>query len=149
VIALLLACAGADPLPESSGAAAADYVGEPGRVLEFIPVGEPDAEGVSLSLLDGTWSFGDVASYTARLAPDGFYVDEGLVLPDRLAVGTTGEGVVVTAVGSVETWYGTFPDAVTVSIDAGPLAGEAEFARDVGPVRLVWEGWDGELAGYE
>lgn len=150
---LAFACTGPDPLPETSGASAPDYAGPVGRILEFEPFGDATADPVTLVIADGTWEIagvdGSTRSYTTRLDGDGFAVDGNLLLPPRLAAGSTAEGVEVIAVGATETWYGTFPDTVTVAVTAGAFGGTQVFARDVGLVLATWEGWSGELAYYE
>lgn len=150
---LLLGCAESEPVEASSGAAAADFAGPPGRVIDFVPVGQPTETGISLVILDGAWEVVGtdqlVTSYVSHLGDDGLRVDDQVLLPPRLAEGTTVGGAAVTAVGEQETWYGTFPDTVRVAVDDGAFAGELVFARDVGLVVVVWLGWSGELAYYE
>ncbi len=150
---LVLACATPETVAESSGAAAADFAGPVGRVLDFVPVGQPTEPGISLVVLDGSWEVaaldGVVTAYPTHLGDDGLRVDDLLLLPPRLAPGSGADGVEVISVGSAETWYGTFPDTVSVSVAEGAFAGDLVFARDVGLVVVQWQGWSGELAYYE
>lgn len=154
LLPLLLGCGDPEGVAPSSGAAPVDFVGPVGRVIELVPPGAPEDPSVSLVVLEGSWELqaedGAGLAYPTHLGTDdGFRVDEVLLLPPRLAPGTEVEGARVEAVGSYTTWYGTFPDTVSVRVAEGDFAGTAVFARDIGPIALVWAGWAGELATYE
>jgi len=150
---LLLACADEGAVPESSGAAPAAYAGPVGRILEYAGMGDPQGDTRFLAIQEGSWDWSasqtDASTWITRLTDEGLWVDEAQVLPERLAAGARAPGVEVTAVGEAETWYGTFPDTVTVDVEEGVLAGPTIWARDIGPVLITVQGWSGELVYYE
>lgn len=76
---------------------------------------------------------------------DGVTVDGEQLLPAVLSVGKDG----VTALGEHETWYGTFPRAVTVEVSGGRWAGTQVFAEGLGPVTYTLDGTVWDLVSYD
>ena len=86
------------------------------------------------------WRFGeDVADYPVEI-DGGLWIAETEILPAPIAEATEGDGVRILGLGSLETWYGTFDNTVTVEVDEGDWAGEQVFARDIGLIRVTWRG---------
>lgn len=142
----ILAC-GDDAVPESTGGGAEEYAGPMGRLIEWAPVGTPEGDTVTLLVEHGLWTFEGADGTLRQLAwvldEAGFAVEGTYLLPNRLAVGSSAEGVEVVATGAVDVWYGTFPDCVTVEVAAGDWAGTQVFARDIGLVAATWQGsWE-------
>jgi len=136
---------------------AADFAGREGIYLELGPIEDPRDTPLILHVDDGQWILREGEEWGAaeEIATYDMVLNKGLtvggsqLLPSRLAIGETGDGVEVTARGEVEVWYGLFDDAVTVAVESGPFAGEQVFGRDLGPVRVTHLGAIWELAYYE
>jgi len=154
---LLLALACGKDDGEGGLGYAADFAGREGVYLELGPVEDPRDTPLILHVEDQQWvlRWGDEWGAATELATYDLSLNSGLtvggfqLLPSRLAVGEVGDGVEVTARGEVEVWYGIFEDAVTVSVESGPFAGEQVFGRDLGPIRVTHLGAVWELAYYE
>jgi hypothetical protein len=152
--ALLAAgCAAAPREPVSAQA----YWGAEGRRIEFAPLGLPDEPPLSLRMEEGTWTLrlgerwadaAPVASYLYA-TDDGLWLNDDQLIPENQNVGGAGEGCEVVAEGEATTWYGTFPDTLTVSVEGGDWAGEAVYAAGVGPVLIAYQGATWELVYYE
>lgn len=156
----LAACALAACSDDAKGGTApvatlADYAGAPGTLLLFTPLDDPEGAPIMLLIGEDSWEFRDGDFW--RDAPPGdplpatldaaLTVDGAVLLPG-LAVGDSAGDATVTAKGELTVWYGTFPDAITVEIAAGPWQGAAAFALGIGPIRLARQG-ERELAWYE
>jgi hypothetical protein len=89
------------------------------------------------------------ASLATETSEEGLSVDGLLVLPARIRPDETWDGGEVVDIGPLDVWYGGFEQAVSVSLSGGRLAGEAGFARELGPVKLSLDGDPWELAGYQ
>lgn len=126
----------------------ADFLAD-GVHLEHALLDAPDGPVTVLETAETAWEIRDtndavVDSFTADLS-DGLLLDGEPILPSILAVGEAG----VTALGEHETWYGTFPRAVTVEIADGRWAGTQVFAEDLGPVTYTLDGQVWDLVFYD
>ncbi len=164
VVGLLVGCS-SEP-KDGSPMSAADYAGRPELHLEFgvsedtggLALGDPWFLRLDEESWEGrhgeSWGLGAwLGAWTAAF-DDGLWLEDAAgervnLLPDRLSQGATGEGVEVTALGEVSTWYGTFDDTVTVEVSEGDWAGTQVFARDFGLVLWTLGGETRELAYYE
>jgi hypothetical protein len=156
VLAAALAGCG-DPV-EAAGKAFDAYVLPAGFQLVYTPLGDPYGQEISLRLVDRAWELRDgaewedgalLASFPADQSA-GVEVDGTLLLPASLQVGATTDGITVEAIGETETWYGTFPDAVEVTVASdGAWDGPAAFAAEVGPVRWSLDGTTWDLVTYD
>lgn len=153
ILVLALACAGGD----RGAVAEVGYAGAEGSEVHLAPPDAPDDLPILLRIEDGTWSLrsgarwadaADLGDYDLSL-DDGLWVDLSHLLPEPVAEGATGQGVEVVALGERSTWYGTFPDVATVAVAEGPFAGEAAFARGVGPIALTFDGALWEAVWYQ
>lgn len=159
VLALVLACGG-EQVGMSAGSSA-DYAGRSELHAEFGPDGDTGSTPWLLRLDGDAWEARDglawsdaavMGAWTASIS-DGLWLDDGTdrtqLLPDRLVKGESGDGVSVVSLGEVDTWYGTFDDAVIVEVSDGRWAGEQAFARDFGLVIWTLDGETRELVYYE
>lgn len=157
LLLLLSACSG--EFDQASGdPSVADWGGPAGNWLELTPEGAPDSLPLLLSIDEDGWElrYGDTWSSAQEqgLLPvtvdaTGYQVDDSLLVPAGLEVGSSAQGTTILERGTVEVWYGTFDDALVVDVGEGTFRGEAAFAVEVGPIRLTWEGRTWELAYYE
>ncbi len=150
---LLLGCGGettAGLLP------AFDYVAADGTEFEMVRPGEELQPPLLIRTSPGAWELrnGDrfdtatqVGSWTVNDETD-IRIEDVLVLPEHFKRGDAVEDTVVLEIGERETWYGVFPQTVTVEISSGALTGEAAFAANVGPIFLTIDGTAWELATY-
>ncbi len=154
LIALLSACTDG---PVGGRAFAEDYAGREDSYLELAPEGQPTELPLILHIDGGRWVLRrggdwvgaqDVADLPYSL-DDGLVVGGDTLLPPRLAPGERAGGAEVTDRGEVATWYGSFEDAFTVAVEGGDWSGEQAFARDIGPVRISFQGASWELVYYE
>ena len=157
ILLALLACQGDAPVSTSESFLA--YAGKPGRSLEFVRSESTDSTPLLLEVNeDGSvwetrygsrWSSAEPRDSFDVLRDAGLFVDDQQLLPERISVGATGEGVEISAIDAHTVWYGTFEDAVIVSVDSGRFTGEQVFAREIGPIALSLDGATWELAWYE
>ena len=161
-LALLLACSQAFD-EEQLGAGVEDWGGPAGGFFMLTPVGSPDSPALMIEALSDvgqvaawelrygeTWSTAQVlGQYPAFVDGDGYHVEQSLIVPNPVEVGTTVDGTAITDRGELETWYGVFPDAIQVSVGGGPFKGSAAFSAGVGPLRLEYQGDTWEIVYYE
>ena len=153
--ALALGCGA--PLQADTGPSGDDYRGPPGARIELVPADAPEATPWMLAIEEASWELrvgdrwrnAETAGQWTASREDGLWVDASHLLPADPSVGSAAEGVTVVSEGEHAVWYGTFPWTVSVEVEAGPFAGPAVFALDVGPIVLTVEGETRELAGYE
>jgi hypothetical protein len=149
---LLPGCGGAS----KKAAAEEGYAGSTGTEVHLAPPDAPEEtllllriEAAAWTLRQGErWADAEELARYALQTDDGLWVDASHLLPAEVAAGATGEGVEVLSLGARETWYGGFEDVATVRVDEGPFAGEAAFARGVGPIALTHGGALWELVWY-
>ena len=143
---------------QAGQATAQDWGGPPGTYLELIPAGAPDGLPLLVEIGADQWElrYGEtwrtaqeLGTVAASADGDGYRVGDSLLVPAGLEVGASADGSTIQERGPVETWYGTFEDALTVEVGGGDFRGTAAFAADVGPILLAWQGLDWELAWYE
>lgn len=135
-----------------------DYAPEFGANFTFV---QPDVTGddkLHLFVANGAWQVrrgvdfatgADVGTWTATVDDDeGFVVDGSRVLPGSFVEGDTFDNGVITAIAERKVVIGTFSEAVSVELDAGPLAGEAAFVVGTGPILLTVAGTAWEVEAY-
>lgn len=141
---LLLACGEA---ASTSGAElrAVDYAGEVGTRAQFAPPGSPDEVPLALEIGEGQWTlrlgadWDDATPVSEHaVSTDGALVVDGVELLPAKPAGAT----------DFTTYYGTFPDTVSSTVEEGAFAGHWVFARGLGPVLLTVDGVERELVYY-
>lgn len=151
----LVACSGDFVAPEESHLST--WAGPAGTWLTLGPQGAPDSVPLMIHVEQDAWElrYGepwraatDAGAYAVTTDAVGYHVDDSLLLPAGLEVGSSAEGTTIVDQGEVEVWYGTFPDALTVEVGQGPFQGEAVLADGVGPILLRFSGRTWELWGY-
>ena len=154
LILALLACA--EKAPVDTLAAGVFWPAE-GRRFELAPLDQPDAEPWELRVEEGEWRMriGDRWADATQLgtwpyeADPGLIVGESRLLPDRVEVGEAQAGATVESIDAGTVWYGTFDEVATVTVEEGDWAGEARFAKGLGPIALTLRGELRELVYYE
>ena len=130
-----------------------DYAPAPDLLLEYAPLGTPDAGSTRVTVTTTTWEVetpdGAITSMTWEIGGTGLTLDGTLILPDPPTQGTAGDGAEVTEVGTWEVWYGAFEDTVTVEVSSGALAGTNVFGKGLGPIYLTMGGGPWELVYYQ
>lgn len=153
---LLVGCKGGSEADPSFTAGA--FVPPDGRHQEYTPADDTAADPLMLRaeadewtmVVGESWATGtEIGRFTVRADADGLWAADTLLLPDRVSVGATGEGVEVTAIEEHTTYYGTFDLAVTVEIESGAWAGTQVLARGFGPVTATLDGETWDLVYYE
>lgn len=154
-VALWWGCSGEFRAPEETRLAT--WAGPAGTWLTLGPEGAPDSVPLMIHVEEDAWElrYGEpwrtateAGIYDVATDAVGYRVDDSLLLPAGLEVGSSADGTTILDQGEVEVWYGTFPDALTVEVGQGTFQGEAVFADGVGPIRLRYAGRTWELVGY-
>ena len=141
----------------TAGFVAENYAGDLDTRLAFAPSGLPDDSPVWLQVSEADWELrvgdewatAETLGVYERIVDDGLWVDGVQMLPYRLVTGVVDDALEVVSLGEWETWYGTFPDTVEVSIDAPPFTGRWVFAAGIGPIAIAVDGESRELVYYE
>lgn len=158
LLVLVLAGCGGDEGGADGVAWAQEYLPPVDSWLQYGLAGNPIAPPWLIVRAEtGTWELreGEEWSTAERLdtlpvdTSAGLEVGGTLLLPEKLEVGASADGVEVLALEEVEVYYGTFPDAVRVRVEGGRFGGEHAFALGRGPVALTLEGEAWELVWYE
>lgn len=142
---------------QSDAPTLSDYAGSAQNLLMFTPLEEPEGSSRMLLIGEENWELrngdfwedaepGDHWGWALEEA--GLRVGADLLLPASLSVGSEEEGAKITADGAFSTWYGTFPDTRTVTLDSGAWSGTLVFAKNVGLIRFS-RGGDWDLVYYE
>ncbi|MCB9797177.1 MAG: hypothetical protein H6741_31200 [Alphaproteobacteria bacterium] len=159
LLVLLCACGPEGGAPQELSDAAAWFLPAEGAEFELVDPEDPSAEPLLMRVSEdgAAWSLRlgerwpdavEVATWTARVDEQGFWLGSQRVLPPRLQAGLSEDDLDVLSVESAEVYYGTFPRVALVETRGGPLEGEQGFAEDVGPVRLTLDGQRWEVASY-
>lgn len=153
---VLAACSGEFRAPEETELQS--WAGPEGSWLSYCPIGAPDSVPLMVYIAQDSWElrYGEPwrtateqGLYPVVADAVGYRVDDSLLLPASLEVGTSADGTTIQEQGEVEVWYGTFPDVLTVEVGEGTFRGEAAFADGVGPILLSYGGRTWELLGYQ
>lgn len=157
ILLALWACGAPDPV--STAENFQPYAGPPGRSLEFVPSDAPDQTPLLLEVAEdgGAWETRWGARWADAEPRDtfvvvreaGLFVAESQLLPEKISIGATGDGVELIDMDAHTVWYGTFDDTAIAAVELGRFAGEQVFAREIGPIRLTLDGVGWELAWYE
>lgn len=157
LLLLAVGCSG-DFQSESGEATVADWGGPAGGYVELTPPDSPDSPGLLIEFEEDHWElrYGtgwsgaqQLGEPVSSVGADGYVLDDSVLVPAQLEVGSSSGGTTITSQGELEVWYGLFPEVIFVDVADGEFAGEAAFAPFVGPLRLTWQGQVWELVYYE
>lgn len=136
-----------------------DYLMPEGAYREYQRLGEAGGPVRMLRAVTGKhWYLRSGTDWEAEDNLDEFYVvvdeyglwlDDDNLLPPTVLQGEEGLGVSVTDIGDWTTWYGTFPDAVSVERTHGRFQGTNAFAPGMGPITFTLDGVTWDLVYYE
>ncbi len=156
MLLLLLACQ-----PDTTSTSAQSAAAWLGEVDTYIQLGQPDApaeppylilrvEEDSWTLREGEdWTTGTELAVMEVDTSDGLVVGGERLLPDRPAEGESQDGAEVLSIGTAEVYYGSFEQALTVSVTGGRWAGEQIFGEGFGLISTTFDGEQWELVYYE
>ncbi len=124
----------------------ADYAGVVGTRIELAPAEAPEEAPLVLSIGAEAWEarVGEDWETAAAVGNWAVTVGDALTLDDVPVLGTP-----LPEAAELVTWYGTFPEAVSVTVADEPFAGEWSFAPDLGPVVVTLDGVRRECVFYE
>ncbi len=159
--ALLLAaaCGANDPEPAGKVWYADDYAPAFGASFTYVQPGGTTG-GPQRALFAGNrqWELFDgadpltgtpLATWSAELVNDvGLVVDGHTALPESFVQGDAFDHGEIVAIAPLTVAIGTYEEAVSVRLDAGPLTGDAAFVLGTGPVVLTLDGQRWELSAY-
>lgn len=124
----------------------ADYAGVAGTRIELAPAESPDEAPLLLTLGPDAWEarLGEDWDSAAPIATWEVTVAEALLVADVELL-----AMPLPDAGELVTWYGTFPEAISVVVEGALFAGEWSFAPDLGPVVITLDEVRRECVVYE
>ncbi len=124
----------------------ADYAGVAGTRIELAPAESPDEAPLLLTLGATSWEarLGEDWDSAASVGVWDVATGDTLVVADVMVL-----AMPLPDAAELSTWYGTFPEAISTTVEGEPFSGEWAFAPDLGPVVMTLDGVRRECIVYE